>query len=191
MNVDISRRLHAAATAKGLRVIVRGPQHNHIQIVGGPLLVNYYPDAAKRSAYIAGTTQRKNNVTPEEAVEMALVAPTLRTGQKKDHRPSSTKTRLNTVRRMRVRLGDNCHWCKERMIFRGEPSYDGGEMIATVEHVIPLGRGGLDNENNRVLAHKKCNNARGSDMPELEETDDVERESGGSDTADGGNVAVS
>ncbi len=165
MNEETTRRLLKAATDRGLKVKTLGPFNNHIQITGGPLLVNYYPDAKKRSAYVAGTTQRKNNVTPEEAVEMALKPPVLRPNQRKDSRWLSGKT--NAKRRiassLRDRYGDNCHWCKEPMVFSGD-----GPLRATIEHVIPLDRGGLDNENNMRLAHKKCNNQRGNNMPELE-----------------------
>jgi 5-methylcytosine-specific restriction endonuclease McrA len=38
---------------------------------------------------------------------------------------------------------------------------------STMDHVIPLHRGGLDNANNRVLACEPCNSKRGHDMPEL------------------------
>jgi hypothetical protein len=166
MDAETTRRLLKAAVERGLKVKALGPQKNHIQIVGGPLLVNYWPDAKKRSAYVAGTTQRKNNVTPEEAVEMAFKPPVLRPDQRKDSRQMSgtTNRRRRLVNRLRWKYGDNCHWCKEVMIFNDID----GPLRATIEHVIPLNRGGLDNENNMRLAHKLCNNKRGHNMPELE-----------------------
>jgi 5-methylcytosine-specific restriction endonuclease McrA len=173
MDAETTRRLLKAAVDRGLTVRALGPQKNHIQIIGGPLLVNYWPDAKNRSAYVAGTTQRKNNVTPEEAVEMAFKPPVLRPEQRKDKRGFSgtTNGRRKIVRRLRYRYGDNCHWCKEVMIFDGPD----GPLRATIEHVIPLSRGGLDNENNMRLAHKRCNNERGGDMPELEDGDGNKR----------------
>jgi hypothetical protein len=165
MDAETTRRLFKAATDRGLKIRALGPQKNHIQITGGPLLVNFYPDSKKRSAYVAGTTQRKNNVTLEEAVEMAFKPPTLRPEQRKDTRGLSgtTNGRRRIVSRLRGKYGENCHWCKEIMVFHGD-----GPLRATIEHVIPLNRGGLDNENNMRLAHGKCNNERGSNMPELE-----------------------
>ena len=164
MNEATKREVVEAASAKGLEVRFRGSNGSHVQILG-PLLVNWYPDAKKRSAYIAGTTQRKNNVSAEEAVEMALKPPVLRPAQRKDTRwmSGNTKGRRRIVRNLRGKYGDGCHWCKEVMVFHGD-----GPLRATIEHVIPLNRGGLDNENNMRLAHKKCNNERGGDMPELE-----------------------
>ena len=166
MDAETTRRLLKAATDRGIKIRALGPQKNHIQIIGGPLSpVNYYPDSKKRSAYVAGTTQRKNNVTPEEAVEMAFKPPVLRPEQRKDKRGLSgtANGRRRIVSRLRGEYGDNCHWCKEIMVFYGD-----GPLRATIEHVIPLNRGGLDNENNMRLAHKHCNNKRGGDMPELE-----------------------
>jgi 5-methylcytosine-specific restriction endonuclease McrA len=164
MNESTKKRIVEAVLAKGLKVRFLGPQGNHVQILG-PLLCNFYPDAKKCSAYVAGTTQRRNHVTPEEAVEMALNPPTLKPGIRKDTRTASgtTSGRRKAVSRLRGKYGDNCHWCKEVMVFDGD-----GPLRATIEHVIPLNRGGLDNENNMRLAHKKCNNKRGHDMPELE-----------------------
>lgn len=166
MTPEIERRLLKAAADRRVKVRALGPQRNHIQIFGGPLLVNYYPDSTKHSAYVAGTTQRKINVSPEEAVEMAFAAPVLRTAQRKDARVMSgtTRGRRRIVSRLRGKYGDNCHWCKNCMVFDGD-----GPLRATIEHVIPLDRGGLDNLNNMRLAHKKCNNQRGNNMPELNE----------------------
>lgn len=154
-----------AARARGLEVKDCGG--GHLQIVGGPLLVSYYPESKRKSAYVAGTTSKRTGVTPEDAVEMAFTAPTPKFGVRIDTRTHNPEVRRRQVKRMRVRLGENCHWCGKPMVFRGHPNY-GGEMSATIEHVIPLSRGGLDNDNNRVLAHAKCNHERGSDMPELE-----------------------
>ena len=164
MNEATKKRIVEAVLAKGLKVLFRGPSCDHVQIVG-PLLVNYYPESKHKTAYVAGTTGRKLHVTPKQAVEMALVAPTLGPGGRKDTRQESgtTKGRRKIVSRLRGRDGDACIWCREAMVFYGE-----GPLRATIEHVIPLGRGGLDNMNNMALAHFKCNNGRGSDMPELE-----------------------
>jgi len=162
MDAKTKQKIIDAASAKGLEVRFRGPAGNHVQILG-PLLTNYYPDSGKRSAYVAGTTRRVNHVTPEQAVEMALKPPKIATADRKDKRRYSKNHRRSAVANLRRRDGDKCKWCKELMIFRGEI----GPLSATIEHIIPLNRGGLDNLNNMALAHKKCNNDRGHDMPEL------------------------
>jgi hypothetical protein len=146
-------------------VLDRG--NGHLQITGGPLLVNYYPMSKGRTAYVAGTTRRHAYVSPEDAVAMAFAAPPKAYGDRKSDRVFSgqSRNRRKIVSRLRGKNGDNCHWCKEIMVFYGD-----GPLRATIEHVIPLDRGGLDNPNNIVLAHKKCNHKRGSDMPELEDS---------------------
>lgn len=163
MNEATKQKIVAAALAKGLEVRFRGSNGNHVQILG-PLLCNYYPDAKKRSAYVAGTTRRVNHVTPEQAVEMALKPPKVATPDRKAERRYSRRHRDSAVFHLQRRDGDKCKWCKELMVFCGEP----GPMSATIEHIIPLNRGGLDNLNNMALAHRCCNNERGGDMPELE-----------------------
>lgn len=61
------------AEAKRLRVSVteKGPGHFHLQ---GACLVNYYPFAKTRTAFVAGRDSVKH-VSPAEAVAMALEAP--------------------------------------------------------------------------------------------------------------------
>ena len=41
---------------------------------------------------------------------------------------------------------------------------------ATLEHIVPLARGGSYATDNLTLACRSCNEGRGHDMPELEET---------------------
>jgi hypothetical protein len=144
-------RLKRAADAKGLTIIDHG--NGHFQISGGPLLVNYYPLAKRQSAYIAGTTKKRTFVTPEEAVEMAFSEPE-RVGQE-------SKAKRGRQRQHRLKLlakHPYCRWCGTKLT----------EETATIEHIIPLDRGGLDNLNNKALACAECNHKRANNMPELE-----------------------
>lgn len=137
------------AAEKGVEVIDRG--NGHIQLKG-PLLVNYYPESRRRSVYIAGTTRRYEHVTPEKAVAMCFDIP--------DNRREFNDTRSGSNRKLRRRMlkkSRKCHWCGIELDIN----------TSTVDHVIPLSRGGLDNANNRVLACDLCNQKRGNSMPEL------------------------
>ena len=133
---------------RGVEYIDRG--NGHIQLKG-PLLVNYYPDSKFKSAYVAGTKKAAKRVSPEDAIAMCFSAP--------DNLGHTDRRRGNSRRQRAAMLkkSDKCHWCGARLTLE----------TSTVEHIIPLARGGLDNANNRELACKKCNNDRGSDMPEL------------------------
>lgn len=134
--------------------------NGHLQITGGPLLVNYYPESKRRSAYIAGTTQRYEHVSIQKAIEMAMEAPPVAHGERKDNRKGSYRSaKIKMLGRFPF-----CHWCHHKLSIDG---VDPNTRKATMEHVIPLHRGGLDNANNRVLACEGCNHGRGHEMPEV------------------------
>ena len=164
MDLQDRNKLAHLAAERGLKVIWR--DNGHVQLTGGPLLINYYPDSKRRSAYVAGTTRARHYVTAEQAVAMAFEAPGIVAKAQRNAR--NHQRRREIKQRLRKRDGDLCHWCHETMIFErgGE-----GEMSATIEHVIPLARGGLDNFNNMALSHKKCNHERGHEMPELSQNE--------------------
>lgn len=147
---DLIASLTKMAKERGLQVIERGS--GHFQITGGPLLVNYYPGSKKRSAYVAGTTSKKVGVSPQQAVEMAFKAPT---AVRKDQRRKSYRG----IKLQLLKKSAKCKWCNAKLTME----------TATLEHIIPLSRGGLDNKNNMALACEPCNKARGSDMPELKQ----------------------
>lgn len=143
-------KLERITAKRGLAVVDCGM--GHLQITGGPLLVNYYPESKRRSAYVAGTTHRREHVTPEQAVEMAFDVP--------QHVPDEFKAKRHNQKRSKLRMWNKhpfCYWCTARL----------AQELATVDHVVPLSRGGLDNANNKVLACGKCNHDRADKMPEL------------------------
>ena len=141
--------LSKMAEARGVEYIEK--PNGHIQLKG-PLLVNYYPDSKSKSAYVAGTKKAAKQVTPEQALDMCFEAPTLQAAKPEKRSKGSREKRRKMLRKIRV-----CHWCKEPLTLN----------TSTIEHIIPLARGGLDCANNRTLACKNCNEARGSEMPEL------------------------
>lgn len=143
--------LRDAAAARGATVAERGAGHFQIR---GRLLVNYYPFSKGRTAYVDATTHGRKSVSPTEAVEMAFSAPPIVSAARKDDRGRNSKRKRQALGR---RLGWFCHWCQAPLTL----------ATSTLEHVIPLHRGGLDNPNNRVLACASCNHDRGHDMPEL------------------------
>ena len=134
-------------------VQVKNCGNGHLQLLG-KLLVNYYPESKRRTAYVDGTKTSKNNVEPDEAIRMTMTPPKITSNKDKRSKP-------NTNRKRKVLLFKrikSCHWCSTPLTLK----------IATLEHVIPLARGGLDNMNNLTLACEKCNSERGCNMPEIE-----------------------
>ena len=147
--------IRKAARRAGVDVVYEERPNGHVQ-VRGALLVNWYPYSKRSTAYVAGTRRGTRSADARQVVEMATTAP--------DRTQRKVKRRTYTAwKRRQFKKNRMCHWCRHAMIL--EP---GTPDSATVEHVIPLARGGLDNDNNRVLAHERCNHRRGSDMPELE-----------------------
>jgi 5-methylcytosine-specific restriction endonuclease McrA len=142
--------LEALAEARGVEYTEK--PNGHVQLKG-PLLVNYYPNSKSKSAYVAGTKKATKNVTAEQALDMCFEAPVLQAA-----RPEKRSNKSREKRRKMISRGvTSCYWCKEPITLD----------TSTIEHIVPLARGGLDNANNRTLACKPCNEARGCDMPEL------------------------
>jgi hypothetical protein len=144
---DHHAELLAAAKARGAMITDCGQGHFQIR---GALLVNYYPNAKRQTAYIAGTRHGKLFVNPQQAVALAFKPPEFRPGEVE--RKNYRKVKVRMFKRQK-----KCHWCSEKLTLD----------TATVDHVIPLSRGGLDNDNNRVLACSPCNQRRGHAMPEI------------------------
>lgn len=123
----------------------------HWQIKGGPLLVNYYP--ATGTIYVNGTTGGRRGKL-EDAIAAAKTPPPVT-----EDRDSRKNRKWNRRRLFRLyKKSSICHWCGKSV----------SPQEASLDHVIPLSRGGLTNMNNLVLAHKKCNHGRGNEMPEIQ-----------------------
>jgi len=72
------------------------------------------------------------------------------------HRKPGNRSRQHLRRVVRERDGDDCALCGKPMEFDME-----GPEFATLEHIVPRSRGGCNSPINLVLAHKRCNAARG------------------------------
>lgn len=134
----------------------------HWQINGGVCRVNFYPASKRGLIYVNGATAKTSYPgNPEMAVAAAL-------GKGKILEPGRAKTkRMLTTKSKRIRVkwwkqGRRCcHWCpKEFKAFE--------EM--TLDHVIPLFRGGSNFQDNLVPACGPCNKRRGHELTRKEET---------------------
>lgn len=144
----IQNELQSICDSKGVELEIKSNGHAQLR---GPLLVNYYPFSKALTAYVKNTTEGRKGVTPQEAVEMCFKEPS---GIKKAKRRISYKK----VRALLIERGvTKCHWCDKALTLE----------TSTLEHIVPLSRGGLDCMQNFTLACQVCNEARGSDMPEL------------------------
>jgi hypothetical protein len=148
MNKELIKK---TAKDNNIKVIIR--DNGHVTLTG-KLSVAYYPTSKNKTAYIKGTTKAYKNVSLTEAIKMCNIQP--KGNGKKNKRSKNYKQ----IRKEIFFSGfKNCHWCKLEMTLES----------CTLEHIIPLHIGGLNNRNNMTLACSTCNNLRGCNMPELSE----------------------
>lgn len=76
--------------------------------------------------------------------------------------------RWKQVLSLRNRDGDGCCWCG--MLLRYPPGHERrrkggahGPDDVTIEHLVPVSKGGTDDESNLLLAHAACNVERATD----------------------------
>lgn len=151
--MNLGTILRKAASA-GIEVYEK--PNGHLQLLG-PLLVNYYPWSKKRSAYVKGTNKAFENCDIDKAISLCFSVPDgLKPTKRK--KKSTRQLREKMLKRQSV-----CHWCAQPLTID----------TSTVEHIIPLSKGGLDCANNRVLACYECNQDRGNSMPELSNKNNI------------------
>ena len=128
----------------------------HWQITGGLYVVNLYPET--KTIYVNGTNRghKKRSMSDSEffyaAVSAATSAPMKRHSAQRDFRPNKKWVirKKNHLWNSGVR---DCFWCKKPFV---------GIRDATLEHIIPLARGGSAKAtDNLTLACAECNVAHG------------------------------
>lgn len=139
--------LRKLCAEKNLELVERPNGHFQIR---GVMLVNYYPCARTRSLYVAGTTGALKHASAEKAVEVALG----KQGFTLDNRVPR-KNNYRAAKKKLLAKSDKCYWCGCKLTMQ----------TATLDHLVPLSRGGLNNDNNYVLACEPCNKARGNNLP--------------------------
>lgn len=116
----------------------------------GPLTVRFWPNV--NVIRVKGTVADQRVRGPFDAVTAAVIGPPYAFTRMQ-------RGKSGSVRKEVWARGDRrCRWCGLQ--------FECPER-ATVEHVIPLSRGGKRRGPNATLACSKCNTERGSGMPEL------------------------
>jgi 5-methylcytosine-specific restriction endonuclease McrA len=117
----------------------------HWQIQDGMVIVNYYP--TKQTIYVVGTVKGQHG-SIEDAIKCAALGQkkaTVKAGRFKDY--SYHKRRL-------LKINPRCRWCGCLLT----------EKTATIEHIIPLARGGSNHPDNLTLACEKDNKDNADSM---------------------------
>ena len=68
--------------------------------------------------------------------------------------------------KLRATYGDRCWRCNNPMRFEGPPNCG---KAATIEHLMPLSKGGTSALDNLRLCHVGCNRYLGANLPEQKE----------------------
>lgn len=124
----------------------------HWRIEGGDYEVNWYPRSKGKTIYINGLGRRgtQTNGDIETAIRLAKEPPSIkppdgRTGRKGSYRG---------VKRKLLKISRLCFWCNAHL----------SNGKATVDHKIPLMRGGSNAQDNMVLACDPCNKEKGNNI---------------------------
>lgn len=127
----------------------------------GAFVVNYYPDTDSRSAYVNGMTKKHTGMTTADVIRLAVNGEGL--GVDKKGKRRSREGKANPYTKEREALGalqeHRCLKCGTR--FRAG-------VKCTVDHIIPVSRGGSDQIDNLCLLCEPCNQEKADNIdPEL------------------------
>ena len=123
----------------------------HWQVFGGKFLVNYFNGRRGRTVYVGQTTHGIPG-SDEIAIRCAKELPKVECDDRKPFGYKKFKKRM-------FKKSNICYLCLRSMTFEE----------ASVDHVIPLSKGGLNHHNNYRLAHERCNQQKGNnDHPTIE-----------------------
>lgn len=128
--------------------------HDHWQIRGGKFCVNFYPfKDGGPSFYVNGMNSgSRYHITLADAIAAANNPPV----NKLHRRTRDRKRSYRGAKRRLLKDSPYCYWCKKPL----------DSTLATLDHLIPLSKGGTNGIDNFVLACENCNQERRDAMPE-------------------------
>lgn len=139
--------------AEKLGLKIRSCGDGHFRVEGGKYEVNYYPDSRQRTIYVKtmGMSATIKYGSWEKAFEFANILP--REGFIRAHERSRRKP-MRWEKKFLFRSGNLCYLCGKIL------SLD----TATVDHFIPISKGGTNEIENLRLACKECNKNKGNKL---------------------------
>jgi len=143
-------RLQAACEQAGITLCARPA--NHYQLRGPVLTVNYYPLSKNRTCYVNGAVNGINNCDIKTAITIATGEYSKRVANGKQSR-NAIKWGKRIKRKM-LAVDPRCYWCKVTL----------SAPTATLEHIVPLDKGGSNRDDNLALACAHCNQSRGNSL---------------------------
>ena len=110
--------------------------------VKGKLIVNYYP--SRGTIYIAGTTKGTRQYDVKDLFKYCQELPEIQV--------IADRKQYTGAKRKLWKKSPFCWLCQKKLLIHE----------ATIDHFIPLSKGGLNNSNNYRLACEPCNIKRGN-----------------------------
>ena len=131
------------------KVTIEEKGNGHYQIMYKNILINHYPNSKKRTAYLKGTTKGVKDVSPCRAIQLAINPDKVKCPK------TQRKNNYLAIKKKMYQENQTCGIC--------------GEVIAefshaTLDHIVPLMKGGLNARNNYQLAHEACNIDKGNKL---------------------------
>jgi 5-methylcytosine-specific restriction endonuclease McrA len=134
--------------------------NGHWQIRGGKYCVNFYPHAKDGpSFYVNATNAGVKTKYSRHAERRVTIADAIEATYNPLHKRRIKKTpRRRSYRGAKKRLladDPRCYWCKKPL----------DASTATLDHIIPLSKGGTNGIDNLTLACEDCNQSRDNELP--------------------------
>lgn len=126
--------------------------NGHWRIEGGKFEVNWWPNSRRKTIYINGLS--RGNITKYGNCETAIAAATEDPDIKHPDKRGGRKKGYRREKRALHRADPNCYWCREPLKLE----------VSTIDHKIPLMRGGSNATDNLVLSCDDCNKKKGNDL---------------------------
>lgn len=110
--------------------------------------------------------RQKEKVRYERDREKRIALATEHSHRRKARKLNTVVEKGISVLSLKKKHGTKCHYCKKEMDFRKGVGRKFNSDMATIEHLIPLARGGEHTFANTVLACRFCNISRGAKSQE-------------------------
>ena len=110
--------------------------------------------------------RQKDNERYERDREKRIALATEHSHRRKARKLNTVVEKGISVLSLKKRHGTKCHYCQKEMDFTKGVGRKFNNDMATIEHLIPLARGGEHTFENTVLACRFCNISRGAKSQE-------------------------
>ncbi len=140
----------------------------HWQIRGGKFIVDFHLTGKGVTVCVNSLNVRNRYRKADRALQAAIEVAHAIIGPGQYCITTKSRNRPRTKRGKAIKAwlfakSDRCYWCDHPLTLAVDGVWS--ENLATLEHLIPLSKGGTNGLDNLALACAKCNNERASEEP--------------------------